>query len=58
MKKIESGNVARLVFVALLWLWVVGYVLTHAVLNFFTIFSLIASAIVVFVPLWRKYGPQ
>lgn len=54
----NMANIFRLVIVAVLWLLVAGYVLTHARINFFTLFALTASAIIVFVPLWRKYGPR
>lgn len=53
----QTGNIVRIVIVAVLWLLVAGYIVTHAVLNFFTIFAIIASAIIVFVPMWRKYPP-
>lgn len=50
-------NIIRFVIVGILWLLLAGYVITHAVLNFFTIFAIAASSIIVFVPMWRKYGP-
>lgn len=49
-------NIVRFVILGILWVLVAGYVLTHAVINFFTIFAVAASAVIVFVPLWRKYG--
>lgn len=51
-------NIFRLTVVAILWIVMAGYVITHAVINFFTIFALFASAVIVFVPMWRKYGPK
>lgn len=53
----QRQNIARLVIISAIWLLVAVYVLTHAVLNFFTIFAVAASAVIVFVPMWRKYGP-
>ena len=56
--KIRTDNIFRIGIIGLLWLLLAGYILTHAVINFFTIFALVASAIIVFVPMWRKYGPE
>lgn len=43
---------------AILWLSLVAYIILNATLNFFTLFAIIASGIIVFVPMWRKYGPE
>lgn len=56
--KIRTDNIFRIGIIGLLWLLLASYILTHAVINFFTIFALVASAIIVFVPMWRKYGPE
>ena len=57
-KKIKTENIFRIVIIGLLWLLLAIYILTHAVINFFTIFAVVASAIIVFMPIWRKYGPD
>ena len=57
-KKIKTENIFRIVIIGLLWLLLAIYILTQAVINFFTIFAVVASAIIVFVPIWRKYGPD
>lgn len=49
-------NIIRFIIIGVLWLLLAIYVLLHAVINFFTIFALVASAVIVFVPMWRKYG--
>lgn len=56
--KIKTENIARLAILAVLWLLLVIYILSNARLNFFTLFAIVASAIIVFVPMWRKYGPE
>lgn len=45
----------RFVVIGLLWLALVVFILRHAVLNFFTLFAIVASGICVFVPLYKKY---
>lgn len=52
----KKENILRFVIIGILWLMLVVYIVLHAVLNFFTIFAIVASAIIVFVPLWKKYG--
>jgi hypothetical protein len=52
----KKENIFRFAVIGVLWLLLVGYILTHAVLNFFTLFAIVASGIIVFVPLWKKYG--
>lgn len=56
-KKIKTDNIFRIAIIGLLWVLLAAYILTHAVINFFTLFAVVASAIIVFVPVWRKYGP-
>ena len=45
----------RFAIIGLIWLLLAGMVLTRSQLNFFTLFAIVASAIVVFVPLYKKY---
>lgn len=55
MNKVPAGIFVRLVFIALLWLALVALILTTARLDFFTLFAIVASGVVVFVPLYKKY---
>jgi hypothetical protein len=52
----KKENIFRFAILGLLWLLLVGNILTHAKINFFTLFAIAASAIIIFVPMWRKYG--
>ena len=54
----STTNIFRFVVVGVVWLLLVIYILTHAVVNFFTLFAVAASGIIVFVPLWKKYGKK
>lgn len=46
----------RLAFIAALWVALVILLLTRSShIDFFTIFAIIASAVVVFVPLYKKH---
>lgn len=49
-------NIIRFVILGVLWLALVVFILKHAVINFFTLFAIAASGIIVFVPMWKKYG--
>ena len=44
-----------MIFIALLWLALVALILTTARVDFFTLFAIVASGIIVFVPLYKKY---
>ena len=55
MNKVPTGILIRLVFIALLWLALVALILTTARIDFFTLFAIFASGVVVFVPLYKKY---
>lgn len=52
----NTGNIIRFLFIAVLWLFLVYVLLEQsAVIGFKTIFAIVASGIVVFVPLYKKY---
>lgn len=53
----STQNIFRFIIIGVLWLLLVVWILSHAVINFFTLFAIAASGIIVFVPLWKKYGP-
>ncbi len=56
MKEIKPGQWLQFACIVLLWLILVYYITTHVERMTFTIwFSIIASAIIVFVPLYKKY---
>ena len=55
MSKLSPAVIFRLVCVTLLWVALAYLVLKTARMNFFTLFALIASGVVVFVPLYKKY---
>lgn len=44
-----------MVFFAILWLWLATVTLKAGGATVANIFVLIASAIIIFVPLWKKY---
>lgn len=49
-------NIIRFSILGLLWLGVVGYILVHTPkITLYTIFVIIASAIIIFVPMYKKY---
>lgn len=52
----STGNIIRFLFIAALWLLLVYVLLQRAArIDFMTIFTIVASGIVVFVPLYKKY---
>jgi 4-hydroxybenzoate polyprenyltransferase len=54
-RTIPAGVWVRFAIIGLLWLLLVGMVVARSQMNFFTLFAIVASAIVVFVPLYKKY---
>lgn len=55
MNKVSVGVWIRLCCIALLWVLLVIFLLKTARLDIFTLFAILASGIVVFVPLYKKY---
>lgn len=53
--KLPLGVWIRLFCVTALWLMLVVLILKTAQLDIFTLFVLVASGIIVFVPLYKKY---
>lgn len=51
----KASVIFRFVVLFLLWLVTVGYLLTHAKLTLYLVFVIVASAIIVFVPMYKKY---
>ncbi|MGM9827505.1 MAG: hypothetical protein ACI30O_04865 [Muribaculaceae bacterium] len=55
----SKTNIIRFVIIGLLWLSLVVWIFyAGAVINFFTLFAIAASGVIVFVPMWKKYGPK
>ncbi len=54
-KMMKTSVILRFVVLGCLWLALAAYILLHAKINFFTIFAIAASGIIVFVPLYKKY---
>ena len=50
-----TSVIIRFLILGLLWLGLVGYILTHAQLTLYLAFVIVASAIIVFVPMYKKY---
>lgn len=50
-----AANVIRFTILGVLWLGLVIYILTHSIVNFFTLFACAASGIIIFVPMYKKY---
>lgn len=51
----KSQPIFIFVFFGLIWLALVLYLITHAPLTAYICFVIIASAIIIFVPLYKKY---
>ncbi len=54
--KMKTSVIIRFVVLGFLWLILVGVILVRTPqINFYTIFVIIASAIIIFVPIYKKY---
>lgn len=51
----KTSVIIRFLILGILWLGLVGYILTHAQLTLYLAFVIVASAIIVFVPMYKKY---
>lgn len=49
------GTILRFIILGILWLGLVYYIVSHAEMTFTTCFSIVASGIVIFVPMYKKY---
>ena len=52
------ANILRFGILALIWLGLVIYILTNSEITLYTIFVCIASWIIIFVPMYKKYIKQ
>ncbi|MBD5310480.1 MAG: hypothetical protein K2M63_07305 [Muribaculaceae bacterium] len=52
----KTTRIAALIFLLLLWLWLCNAIIVGAGgFTFKNIFLIVASGIIIFVPLWKKY---
>lgn len=51
----DSGKIAGLILLALIWVWLVYILFTRGGLDVKNIFIAAASGIIIFVPLWKRY---
>lgn len=51
----KTSVIIRFVILGLLWIGLVWYIVAHAKITPYLIFVIIASAIIVFVPMYKKY---
>ncbi len=51
----KKGTIARFVVLGVLWLGLCCYMLAHAQVTLYTVFVIVASAIIIFVPMYKKY---
>ena len=56
--KISGQNIARLVIIGLLWLALCVLLIIRGGLTAWNLFVIVASGIVIFVPLIKKYGTE
>ncbi len=51
----KTSVILRFLILGLLWLGMVGYILAHARFTLYLAFVIVASGIIVFVPMYKKY---
>ncbi len=51
----KTSVILRFVILGLLWLGLVGYILAHTKFTLYIAFVIVASAIIVFVSMYKKY---
>ena len=51
----DSGKIAGLILLALIWIWLVYMLFSRGGLDLKNIFIAVASGIIIFVPLWKRY---
>lgn len=53
--KIPNSVIVRFVILGVIWLGLVAYIIARVPLTLYTLFVIVASAIIVFVPMYKKY---
>lgn len=52
----NTSVIMRFAILGVLWLGLVGYIVAHTPkFTFYTAFIIVASAIIIFVPIYKKY---
>lgn len=51
----KTSVIVRFVVLGILWLGLVGYIVAHVKMTLYIAFVIVASAIIVFVPMYKKY---
>ena len=51
----RASVIIRFAILFVLWAMLAGYILLHAKITLYTIFVIVASAIIIFVPMYKKY---
>ena len=52
----KTSVILRFVILGLLWFWLVAYIVAHTPkFTLYTAFVIVASAIIIFVPVYKKY---
>lgn len=51
----KTSVIVRFIILGLLWLGLVAYILMHAHFTLYIAFIIVASAIIIFVPMYKKY---
>ena len=51
----NTSVIVRFVILGLLWLGLVCYIVAHTRMSLYTVFVFFASAIIIFVPMYKKY---
>lgn len=54
-KLMTTSRKIGIVFLFLLWVWLSRYLLVYGGFNLKNLFLVVASGIIIFVPLWKKY---
>ena len=55
LNNMDRSVIFRFLVLGVLWLGLVGYILTHTHFTLYTAFVIVASAIIIFVPMYKKY---
>ena len=51
----KTSIIIRFIILGVLWLALVGYIVLHAPMTLYLAFVIVASGIIVFVPMYKKY---
>ncbi len=51
----NTSVIVRFAILGLLWIGLVAYILMHTRFTLYTAFVIVASAIIIFVPMYKKY---